>query len=776
MKVDLHVHSKYSKKPTEWFLKRIGAAECYTEIDQLYQTLKKRGMDFVTITDHNTIKGCIKLKEKYPEDTFISVESTAHFPEDNCKVHILIFDINESIFQEIQKLRYNIYDLRGFLIANDIAHSVAHPLYSVNNKLTPEHFEKLVLLFNTFEIINGCRGEIYNKSIYNILKNITPKDIDRLRDKHKIDPFGNTPWIKGYTGGSDDHSGLFPGTVFTISEGVSNLNLFISSIKKSNTTAAGTSADFYNLAFNIYKIAYDFSSKNKTVRFTGGILDTLNRYILEEKKLSLWDKFKLKRFKKRSNIHFMITDLIQSISEIPNGEIDKRFEIIFDKISDISDEFIQKSFKKIKKKKSVSLDNIYNQITSVLPPIFLSIPFYSSFSHMFKDKGVIETIKQNFGVKLDKKRKIAWFTDTINDLNGVSVIIKTVGHLASTNGYPLQIYGSLNEISGDLPPNYKNIKPLIEFPLPYYSKLSIRIPSFMRILKDIYEFSPDQIYISTPGPVGMLGMVIGKLMNINTVGIYHTDFTKEIFEISKDENLTNLVERFVNFFYNSTDLVKTTSDSYVEILKNRGIEKPIEVFRRGINTNIFKPIHRSTQTGTINLLYAGRISKDKNLDLLFEIYDKLTEKYPHNRIKLFLVGDGPYRIKLEKKRKSKKIFFAGKLEPIDLAAYYNMADLLLFPSNTDTFGMVVLEAQACGLPAVVSDEGGPKDIVIDNVTGFVAKRDDLDDWVKKISTLIDWRINFAPQIDSMRNAAISMVQERFNWEKLLKDIFENQYA
>lgn len=777
MKVDLHVHSKYSKKPAEWFLKRIGAAESYTEIDKLYNTLKKRGMDFVTITDHNTIKGCLKLKEYSTEDTFISVESTAHFPEDDCKIHLLIFDIDENIFGDIQRLRYNIYELRDFLIKNNIAHSVAHPLYSNNGKLTISHFEKLIILFNTFEVVNGCRGEIYNKSIFEILSNLTESDIQRLAEKHNIEPVGTKPWIKGFTGGSDDHSGFFLGTSFTIAEGTKDIKTFISRIKSAESIASGISASFYNLAFNIYKIAYDFSLKNKTLKFTGGILDTLNKYIIENNKLTLWDKIKLKRLKKRSSIHSSICDLIYSINDMPDDNVEEKFESLFDKIADFSDEIVKKTFKKIKKKNNISLDFIYNRFMSILPAIFISVPFYSSFSHMFKDKSLIMEIKKSFSKNSsDYVKKIAWFTDTINDLNGVSVVLKTIGRLSAEKGYPLKIFCSINKADETLPLNYVNIEPLLEFPLPYYNKLSIRIPSFMRVLRYIYEYAPDEIYISTPGPVGILGLIIGKLMNIKIVGIYHTDFTREIYDISKDENLTNLVERYVNFFYNNTDLVKATSDSYVEILRDRGIESDIDIFRRGIDTTIFKPIYTITDTNTINLLYVGRVSKDKNLDLLFEIFEKVTKKYPDLNIRLYIIGDGPYKVKLEKKYRSKNIIFTGKLDYRDLVKYYNIGDMLIFPSNTDTFGMVVLEAQACGLPAIVSSEGGPKDIVQDGITGSVANKNDIDDWVDKVSTIIEWKTNFDPKLYTMKNNAVSMVKEKFNWDKLLKSIFTENYS
>ena len=147
-KADVHVHSKYSDHPSEWFLQRLGAAESYTDPDALYAAAVRQGMDFVTVTDHNCMKGVLYLKAKYPDRVFTGVESTAYFPEDGCKVHVLIFGLSEVQFREIERLRKDISCLRQYLLIEGLAYSVAHATYSVNNRLTAEHLEKLVMLFN----------------------------------------------------------------------------------------------------------------------------------------------------------------------------------------------------------------------------------------------------------------------------------------------------------------------------------------------------------------------------------------------------------------------------------------------------------------------------------------------------------------------------------------------------------------------------------------------------------------------------------------------------
>ena len=134
-KVDMHVHSKYSTRPSQWILQKIGCPESFTEPLELYNIAQDRGMDMVTITDHNTIAGCLEIA--HLPGTFISEEITTYFPEDNCKLHVLAYDISEKQHDEVQKVRGNVYDLVPYLREQGIVHVLAHPLFAVNDRLTP---------------------------------------------------------------------------------------------------------------------------------------------------------------------------------------------------------------------------------------------------------------------------------------------------------------------------------------------------------------------------------------------------------------------------------------------------------------------------------------------------------------------------------------------------------------------------------------------------------------------------------------------------------------
>ena len=169
-KADLHIHSRHSTRAADWVLRRLDFPASYSDPLQTYQRLREVGMQFVTITDHNTIAGCLEIAH-LPEVIF-GEEVTANFPDDECKVHILVWGLTETQHREVQAHRDNVFDLQRYLAEESLAHAVAHPLHSPDEKLTPLHFQKLALTFRHFEGINGryharlsdARGTLWARS------------------------------------------------------------------------------------------------------------------------------------------------------------------------------------------------------------------------------------------------------------------------------------------------------------------------------------------------------------------------------------------------------------------------------------------------------------------------------------------------------------------------------------------------------------------------------------------------------------------------------------
>jgi glycosyltransferase involved in cell wall biosynthesis len=160
----------------------------------------------------------------------------------------------------------------------------------------------------------------------------------------------------------------------------------------------------------------------------------------------------------------------------------------------------------------------------------------------------------------------------------------------------------------------------------------VKIPSVLGSLKRIYELQPEQIIVSTPGPVGLLGMLAGKLLAVPTKVIYHSDFTKEIGSLLESEQGMEVVESYVRWFHNLADEILVPTREYIGLLRQRGFDSAkLKLFRRGLDLQQYRhqPQGRSWLDEWLGLgevprlLYVGRVSKDKNLDLLRRTYEAL---------------------------------------------------------------------------------------------------------------------------------------------------------
>lgn len=172
----------------------------------------------VTITDHNRIEGVMELMDRYPDDVFAGVETTTYFPEDGCKVHLLIYGFTRQQFAEINVLRNNIYKLSDYLRAQGLLHVVAHANSAVDDsRMNCEHLERLLVLFDYFEAVNGSYSVARNNSLQRILKRVMhdPDYFRGLCRKHSLEPMSDCSWQKGLLGGSDDHGGLYLGKTYT---------------------------------------------------------------------------------------------------------------------------------------------------------------------------------------------------------------------------------------------------------------------------------------------------------------------------------------------------------------------------------------------------------------------------------------------------------------------------------------------------------------------------------------------------------------------------------
>ena len=755
VKVDLHVHSKSSTRPSQWILQKIDCPESFTSQRKLYAIAKARGMDLVTITDHNNINGCLEIA--HLPDTFISEEATAYFPENQCKLHVLIHDITEDQHIEINHHRKNVYDLVDYLNREHLFHVLAHPLFDLNNKLSMDYFEKMLLLFTNFEM-NGSRDAYQNQILEIILKNLTSDHIDRLANKHNIPPRGCQPWKKNITAGSDDHSSLNIARMHTFVPGATTKDEFFAGITKGQAEICGKSATPKTMAHNLYGIAYQyykskfsldrFVHKNTLLRFVDcaltahddhrGILTRISDYLISRKP-------GLSRFHSKTDDLMHLIEEKARIAICKNSDFQKILKATpakdaweketdwFSFVNDVSED-VMKSFADttLDSLSKAKLFNIFQTIGSAGSVYTLLAPYFMAFRLFTKDRAFAESCRDQFAgqtAPYDKKHEnIAIFTDTLHETNGVALTLRMHLKIAQKTGKNLSVITCAPDHSLE---GAENFNPVGSFEIPEYPEIKLHYPPVLKMLEYCYEQNFTHIMASTPGPVGLAALAVSRILDIPISGTYHTAFPQYAAELTGDSAMEELAWKLMIWFYNQLDVVYVPSKATGAELAERGIRpSKIRLYPRGIDIRRFHPKNRNgfwssrfqVPENGIKLIYVGRISKEKNLDVLTRAFNKLSPVKPV--LQLIVVGDGPFRPEMEQALMYTNTLFTGYLEGDDLVKAYASGDLFIFPSSTDTFGNVVLEAQASGLPVIVTDCGGPQENLINGETGRIVPAHD----------------------------------------------------
>jgi glycosyltransferase involved in cell wall biosynthesis len=772
-KCDLHIHSRFSARSEEWLFRRFDFPDSYTDPKELYRQTLKLGMDYVTITDHDTIEGCLQIGDL--PNTFISEQVTTYFPQDQCKIHVLIWGISEQQHRDIERLRDNIFELQRYLQATKIAHAVAHPFYSINGKLEASHLERLLLLFKHFEGINGLRDALLSQLAQNLFCSLTPGKIEQWAEKHNLAPTHAEPWKKILVGGSDDHGGQFAASAYTETPQAESAEKFLEYVRNGDCAARGEggtplalSHGFYNTvacfiqdrfherlgpgAALLEKMFSRFMEGRAPTEFTLAEKASLaGQAVLSGKVFDLLKPANVSLWKELSG-YFALPEVKAKLAAqlCAVSEPERRTFLMANMVAEqLAFRFFQKFVQQIS---SGNMVESMQALSAIVPILVILTPYiYGFHSQAPSRKWLRHTFKQLTGEipAVLQNQKRAWFTDTLEDVNGVATTIRKMTAAGVAAGKNLIVVTSRGALQIDDIP-IKNFKPIGEFELPEYELQKLSFPPILQMLDYIQQERFSEIIISTPGPVGLTGLLAAKMLNLQTSGIYHTDFPQYIRILTEDSFLESVTWRYMHWFYGQLDTVFVNSEEYRQSWIKRGLDPTkLKIFPRGLDTELFHPARRDpaffqkfgAHDGEVRLLYVGRVSREKDLDFLATAYRRLRDQ--GMPVHLFVVGHGPYAEEFAKSLPEATL--TGYLTGKELATAYASADIFVFPSTTDTFGNVIIEAQASGVPAVVSDSGGPKELVQHNENGFITKSHDLDDYTRAVRALV---------VDSARRKAM----------------------
>ncbi|GJQ29001.1 MAG: hypothetical protein HBSAPP03_08850 [Phycisphaerae bacterium] len=369
--------------------------------------------------------------------------------------------------------------------------------------------------------------------------------------------------------------------------------------------------------------------------------------------------------------------------------------------------------------------------------------------------------------------RVLLFTDTLADVNGVSRFIRDMAAEARRANRELIVFTSTN-FPCEPAANLRVFPPIVAMPMPRYSNLELVLPPTRAMLAAARALHPDAVHVSTPGPVGLLGRFIARRLRVPLVGTYHTDFPAYV-ERLFDESAGAICHASMRAFYAPFERVLTRSRGFVPEVERLGVPRDrIAALTPGIRTETFSPsAHDPLLTGftpgVLRVLSVGRVSVEKNLPLLAQAWALADMRLREANVdaELVVVGDGPYRAEMERALRGTRHVFTGFRHDAALAATYAGADLFVFPSRTDTLGQAVMEAQASGLPAIVSDAGGPREIVVHGETGMIVPGERAAAWADAIVTLA---------IDAPRRAAMGRRAAEFMRAHSIRASFEHFWA
>jgi glycosyltransferase involved in cell wall biosynthesis/predicted metal-dependent phosphoesterase TrpH len=694
---DLHVHTRFSTDSGNYALRRARLGESYTDPQRVYDVCKERGMRFVTISDHNTIEGALRIA--HLPDTFLSEEVTTRFPEDDVVLHVLVWNLNEEDHRDLQPYRGSVYELQAFLANRQLPHALAHPLYRMGPPITASHVERMMLLFGVWEGRNGARPRHHNDLASRLARLVTPRYLATLSDRHGLAP--RHRGHIGLVGGSDDHSALDIATTWTDAE-AEDITTFFEEICQGSAGPAGAHGSPEKLAHAVMALF-------------------LNAYRADGATLP-------------PPIDEVVHDLFDTDSDSPSGRHADITSAVRSLTRSLGERSREGGFA------LAALSGAGPRVSGLLLAGALQVPFLGTAHHQSGGRRHLLELEETFfgRVHVPWKCRAMLFTDTFTQTNGVAGTMRRLAEHGGLGDMEIHVATSTTDPVESRP--VINFSPEWSVPLPTSEHISLHFPSILEVLDLVLREQPDVIQVATPGPVGLCGLIVGKLLEIPVVGSYHTELGPYTLHLTRDLVVAEAMGMYVDWFYGRCDRVLAPTRVVADALVERGVTPSVALWSRGVDTGFFTPRRRNEELrqqllgdGERLLLSVGRLSVEKRLDILLSALAIAQVDAPG--LRLAIVGEGPARSELERLA-GEGVTFLGELRGTRLAEIYASADIFCFPSTTDTFGQVMLEAGASGLPVIAAAAGGALELVRPGITGMLVDPDDPKAFAKAILSLV----------------------------------------
>jgi glycosyltransferase involved in cell wall biosynthesis/predicted metal-dependent phosphoesterase TrpH len=751
----MHCHSTASQESRLGVQRAVGLPECATPPEELYALAKRRGMDFVTITDHDTISGVLQIAER--PDVFVSEELTARFRGEPQAVHVLCYGITPEDHEWLQTHSDDVELCANYMHERDIACALAHPYYTVAAPLTARHRRRLAELFGVWETRNGARAPELNSPAATYVV---------TRDGIGI-------------GGSDDHAGVDIGRTFTEAPGASTPEEFLAHMRAGEVLARGAQGSAAKwahaaIALAVRSLGFHAQGASPARPDPLRVLAMMRRLLLEADArhgamsgdlspedarclLRAWlNAVELDHLDERG-----LLEMMQDESFSHSGLYRRACRIHERKLRGAVD---------IAVGAASGASDLLTAAEGIFEASIAAIPYAPATAFLANEQAKLAAIPYSAtataaGRAGERRRndgetpRVAIMVDGIGSTHGVTRTIAEIRQ-RGVQGFEIEVLGTDPEVDRRLPA-------VAEVDVPFYPDLRIGVPSLPAAVQTLAEGRFDAVHVCSPGPVGASGALLARALGLPLVGSYHTELTAYAGLRSGDARVAGAMAAAVSAFYGACDVVLSPSPAADGALRAIGVDaERILRWDRGVDTSRFDPRLRGEALvpGAISVLYSGRITSEKGVELLADAFALAHAREP--RLRLVLAGGGPEEDQL-REHLGESATFLGWLEGGELARVYASADVFLFPSATDTFGQVVLEAQASGVPVVAVAEGGPLSLIEDRVSGLLcqARPEDLADAVLE---LVD-----SPLLhERLARAGLASVAER-TWERALQRLADS---
>jgi glycosyltransferase involved in cell wall biosynthesis/predicted metal-dependent phosphoesterase TrpH len=726
-RVDMHCHSTASQLSRLGVQRSLGLPECATPPQEVYELARRRGMDFVTITDHDTIDGCLELADR--PDCFVSEELTARFAGEPQAVHVLCYGITPGDHEWLQAHSGDVEACAAYLHENGIACALAHPFFNVAAPLTRRHRRRLAELFPIWEVRNGSRAPELNMpaALY-------------------VDTQGGTG-----IGGSDDHAGVDIGRTFTEAPDARTPEEFLRHLRRGDAEAGGeqgSAAKWTHAAMALATRSLGEGGEDGAAPDPAAVLKMAERVIREgaarEGKvatdigpddarclLEAWLAGMSLEVRGRELLDYLQAD------GFSHAELYRRARRIHDRRLRTAVE---------RGAAAASGGDLPAAVGGLFEALVPAVPYAPATAFLGAEKAKLST-------RAGEPRRVALIADGIGSMHGVTHTIEQLRE-RGVPGFEVEVIGTDAGVDRRLPA-------AAELELPFYAGMKLGVPGLPDLVETLAEGRYDLVHVTAPGPAGIAATLLSRVTGVPLLASHHTELAAYAGLRSGDEGVEAIARAALTAFYGAARFVLSPSPAADRSLLDLGIEaERIGRWERGVDTTRFDPAKadRDAYPGEVKVLYAGRMTREKGVDLLAETFLRAHAADP--RLHLLLAGGGPEEDEL-RARLGDRATFLGWLGGEELATAFASADAFLFCSSTDTYGQVVLEAGASGLPVVAVAEGGPAALVENRHTGLLC-RPDADHLAGALLQLAA-----APELRrQLGEAAVAAVRER-SWERAL---------